>query len=200
LSGKTELNGENLAISMKLLDDVTRVLERFKVPYFLEGGTLLGVVREQRLLPWDTDMDISMDKVYQGRLLTALFVLIFKYRVSIKYYSCDIGPFKKNEVRIVKVRNYSGFLRKGNAQLDVFLKRKEGDRFFWTVGDKNMVLKQAPAPFYEHLSTLDFNGKPYGVPADYEAYLTFRYGDWKTPVKTWDFKKDDLAIVNESNE
>ena len=198
MSGKAELTGENLAISMKLLNRVTRVFERFQVPYFLEGGTLLGVVREQRLLPWDNDMDISMDKLYQGRLFRALFILLFKYRISVKYYRYDIGPFKKGEVRIVKVRNYTGFLRKGDAQLDVFLKRKDGDSYYWTVGDKNMVLKHAPAPFYDDLSTLDFNGKPYNVPEDYEGYLSFRYGDWKKQVKEWNFKKDDLAIVQNS--
>jgi len=24
--------------------------------------------------------------------------------------------------------------------------------------------------------------------------LTYRYGDWKTPIKKWNFKKDDRAI------
>jgi len=196
MAGKAELVGENLAISLKMLHDVTSVLEKAKVPYWLEGGTLLGIVREQRLLPWDNDMDLSLDKQYQGRVLRLLWRLALKgYRVSVKYYRQDMSPFRKREVRIIKIRNYVSFLKRGDAVLDVFLKRRVKDDFFWTVGDKNPVLKSSPAPFGTQLSTVAFNGKDYSIPADFDGYLTFRYGDWNKPVKTWDFKKDDLAIV-----
>lgn len=196
MAGRAELVGENLAISLKMLDDVTSVLESAGIPYWLEGGTLLGIVREQRLLPWDNDMDLSMDKQYQGRVLRQLWRLVLKgYRVTVKYYRQDVGPFRKGEVRIIKIRNYASFLKKGDAVLDVFLKRRVDDDFFWTVGDKKPVLKSSPARFGTDLSTVAFNGKDYSIPADYDGYLSFRYGDWNKPVKTWDFKRDDLAIV-----
>ena len=40
-------------------------METASIPYWLEGGTLLGIIRENRLLPWDNDMDISMYKTDQ---------------------------------------------------------------------------------------------------------------------------------------
>ena len=200
MAGKHELVGENLRVSMKLLHDATTVLERAGIPYWLEGGTLLGVVREQRLLPWDTDMDISLDKRHQWRLIRCLWRLALQgYRVTVKNYRQDVGPFRRRELRIVKIRNYVRFLKKGDAVLDVFLKKQVDDRFYWTVGDKKPVLKYTPAAFYTALTTVPFNGKEYGAPQDTAGYLTYRYGDWRTPVKTWDFKRDDRAIAEPVN-
>ncbi|MCK5147136.1 LicD family protein [bacterium] len=196
MAGRAELVGENLVISLKILHDVTTVLDKASIPYWLEGGTLLGVIREQRLLPWDNDMDISLDKKYQWKLLGILWKLVWKgYRVTVKYYQQSIYPFKKREVRIIKIRNYAAPFRKGDAVLDIFLKRNVDDQFYWTVGDKNQVLKSSPATFGNELGIVEFNGKHYSIPADFDAYLTFRYGDWNKQVKTWDFKKDDLAII-----
>ena len=39
----------------------TDFLTKHRINYFLEGGTLLGIVRDGDLLPWDHDVDISID-------------------------------------------------------------------------------------------------------------------------------------------
>jgi hypothetical protein len=28
-----------------------------------------------------------------------------------------------------------------------------------------------------------------------DAYLTYRYGEWKTPIKDWDTANDDKALA-----
>jgi len=196
LAGKTRLEGKNLDIALKMLHEVTTQLERTSTPYWLEGGTLLGIIREDRLLPWDNDMDISMYKTDQKVLMPIMIKLFFKgYRISTKRYRQDIGPFKKGELRMIKIRNFEPFFRKGKVMLDIFLKRKQENKYFWIVGVKSPVLKSSPAPFYDELDWVEFNKKKYMIPKDYEGYLTYRYKDWKTPVKTWNFKKDDNAIV-----
>ena len=197
MSGKTRLEGKNIEIALKLLHTVTTELEKCKVDYWLEGGTLLGVIRENRLLPWDNDMDISMYISDRWKLLKIVIKLIFNgYRISTRFYNKDIGPFKKRELRMIKVRNYEKFLKKGEVMLDIFLKKKIDNDYFWTVGIKSPVLKSAPAEFYDELTKVKFDKKDYLIPRDYEGYLTYRYGDWKVTVKQWDFKKDDNAIVN----
>ncbi len=198
MAGKTRLEGKNVEIALKLLRDVTTELEKSGVSYWLEGGTLLGVIRENRLLPWDNDMDISMYIEDRWRLVKVALKLIFKgYRISTRFYNRNLGPFKKGEMRMIKVRNYEKFLKKGEVMLDIFLKRKVGDNYFWTVGIKSPVLKSSPAKFYDELDWIEFDGKKYMISKDYDGYLTYRYGDWKTPVKEWNFKKDDNAIVRE---
>lgn len=40
--------------------DTVRILEEANIDYWLCHGTLLGLVRENRLLPWDHDIDIGL--------------------------------------------------------------------------------------------------------------------------------------------
>ena len=200
MSGKTKLVGKNLEVALKMLHDVTLTMEKAKIPYWLEGGTLLGIIRENRILPWDNDMDISMEEKHKFRLLKVIFSLFFQgYRISIRHFIRSIDPFKKYEFRMLKIRNYNGFLRKGDVMLDIFVKRRIKDHIYWTVGVKTPVLKSSPIEFCDNLTWHEFEGKKYMVPEDFDGYLTYRYGDWKTPVKTWNFKKDDMAIVLDSN-
>jgi len=195
MAGKKKLTGKNLKSSMKMLQKVTSIMEKNGIPYWLEGGTLLGIVREKRLLPWDNDMDISLVKDNEKKLLSVLFkIFLCGYIVRVKKYKFDVEPFKKGEVRIVKIRNRKFLFIKGDTTLDIFFKRKKDDEYFWTVGVKKPVLKSVPKIFYEELAAVDFNEKSYSVPKDYDGYLTYRYGDWKTPIKKWNFKKDDRAI------
>lgn len=196
MAGKTRLEGRNAEIALKLLHDVTIELEKAGIKYWLEGGTLLGIIRENRLLPWDNDLDISLNKCDQKKLWKVALKLFFKcYRVSFRYYRHDVGPFRKGELRMIKIRNYEKFRRKGKILMDIFIKRKVEEDYFWTVGVKTVVLKSVPARFYEQLDWKEFNGKKYLIPQDFNGYLTCRYGDWNTPVKTWNFKTDDRAII-----
>ena len=156
----------------------------------------MGIVRENRLLPWDNDVDISIRKVDVSKLLKILWKLRLRgYRVKVKYYKKDVGPFKHGDFRIVKITNRKYLAAKGDARMDVFLKLKLDNSYYWTVGIKEPVLKSVPAAFNDNLDWLEFKGQKMMMPKDVEGYLTFRYGDWKTPVKEYNFKKDDLAIV-----
>jgi phosphorylcholine metabolism protein LicD len=198
MAGKKKLEGKNSRRALKLLKNVTATLNRYEIPYLLEGGTLLGIVRENRLLPWDNDMDISLIEDYKDKLLSILPKLFFKgYIVRIKRYKFNVEPFKKGEIRIIKIRNRKLLFIKGDVILDIFIKKKIEDKYYWTVGVKKPVLKSVPKQFYEDLTEFKSNNHSFMVPEDYDGYLTYRYGDWKTTVKEWNFKKDDKAIVSE---
>ena len=198
MAGKTKLEGKNLEIALKMLHKITEIMEKHSLPYWLEGGTLLGIIRENRLLPWDNDMDIStFKKDYKKLLRVSISFFLAGYRVSYRKFREDIGPFKKGEFRMIKIRNFINFLGKGEVLLDIFVKKKVGNKYYWVVGTKSPVLKSSPAKYLETQTKIMFNGKEYSAPADYKGYLTHRYKDWQTPVKTWDFKKDDNAIVKD---
>ena len=197
MAGTNKLSdGNNLEIAEKMLHDVTRIFEMTKAPYWLEGGTLLGIIREQRLLPWDNDMDISMFDSHKLKLFFIIPMLIFRgYRLTFQNHQADMGPFKKGQLKIIKIRNYTRRFKKGTVTLDIFIKRQVQEDCLWVVGINQRVLKSTPASFTTNLSFWDFKDKEYSIPQDYDGYLTYRYNEWKTPQKEWDFRTDDQAII-----
>lgn len=51
---------EKEIIWLKALKEITCQLEKFRCKYFLDTGTLLGAVRENRFIPWDNDIDLAV--------------------------------------------------------------------------------------------------------------------------------------------
>ena len=51
------------------------LLEALKIDYWVTDGTLLGIIRENRILPWDSDVDLG---VWKSEASTLEIVNIFK--------------------------------------------------------------------------------------------------------------------------
>ena len=187
------LTGKNKTEALQLLKEVASVLDSCKLDYWLEGGTLLGIIRENRLLPWDNDVDLSM-MIPEKNQLNELIATLKKsgLRVRVRTFSENSKPLKEGNVRIIKIRNKRFFgLLKGKVCLEIFVKYNINGKAYWQIGEK---VKNVPFEFYSDLKTVDFNGKNYSIPEKTIEYLTYRYGDWQTPVKEWDTFKDDKAL------
>lgn len=48
------------AILKKLMIEFDRVCQEYHLQYYVTGGSLIGVVRHQGLIPWDDDIDVAM--------------------------------------------------------------------------------------------------------------------------------------------
>jgi len=189
MAGHKTLEGQNGIIALQMLKDVTDLLDKHNIEYWLEGGTLLGIIRENRLLPWDNDMDISIKEEYSEKLFSVINQL--NYRVRSKTFDKDNDPFKCGVKRIVKVRNSKFFFFRGDVCLDIFIKFKKEDKYYWQVGTKRKSIDKV---YYDEIIPYKFDNKNYLVPKLYEDYLTARYGDWKIPVKEWNTFEDDKAL------
>ncbi|MGB5500535.1 MAG: LicD family protein [Maribacter sp.] len=187
------LEGENLVQAEKLLSEVTTIFESCKIAYWLEGGTLLGLRREGRLLPWDNDLDISIHESESNKISLLQNTLKKEgYRVRTRVFEKDSDAYKKGDLRMIKIRTKRFFgLLKGNVCLDVFIKYTKNEKTYWEIANK---VKNVPSKYYETFKTLDFKGKPYAIPELTDEYLSYRYGDWQTAVKDWDTSKDDRAL------
>lgn len=187
------LEGKNLVEAENLLSDVITIFESCNITYWLEGGTLLGLRREGRLLPWDNDLDISIHESEFNKLSLLQNTLKKKgYRVRTRVFEKESDIFKKGNLRMIKIRTKRFFgLLKGNVCLDVFIKYTKNKKTYWEIANK---VKNVPSEYYDTFKTLDFKGKSYAIPELTDAYLTYRYNDWQTPVKDWDTAKDDRAL------
>lgn len=187
------LEGKNLVQAENLLSEVTSIFESCNITYWLEGGTLLGLRREGRLLPWDNDLDISIHDSEFIKLSLLQSTLKKKgYRVRTRVFEKDSDVFKKGDLRMIKIRTKRFFgILKGNVCLDVFIKYTKNEKTYWEIANK---VKNVPSKYYDTFKTFDFKGKPYAIPELTDEYLTYRYDDWQTPVKDWDTAKDDRAL------
>lgn len=197
MGGTKILTGKYVTIAERMLRDVVDVLDSQEIPYVLEGGTLLGIVREKRLLPWDTDMDITVTREHAEKLISSRWRLWLKgYRTRIRYHKQDTEHFKKGSPRLLIVQTRKFFVVKDFGLMDIFIKDTIDEKVFWMVSEKKRVLKSTRKEYYQNTTKVEFQGKHYSVPAAYDEYLTSRYGDWRTPVKDYDYTKDDLSILN----
>lgn len=57
---------------LQLLCDFDAVCKKYNIPYTLQGGTLLGAVREHGFIPWDDDVDVAMTRDSFRKLLSIL--------------------------------------------------------------------------------------------------------------------------------
>ena len=187
------VEGKNLKEAENLLAAVTSIFEQHKIKYWLEGGTLLGIRRENRLLPWDNDLDISIHASEVSKLASLIKDLQSKgYRLRQRLFTITSEPFKSGELRMIKVRNRQFFgLLKGKVCLDVFVKYTVAENTYWKIDNKK---KYVPSSFYKNFKSITFQNKDYPIPKNTDEYLTYRYGDWQTPVKEWNTATDDNAL------
>jgi lipopolysaccharide cholinephosphotransferase len=54
---------------LQLLRDVLHVLEELEIPYYMQGGTMLGAIRHQGFIPWDDDVDLGIPRGDYEKLL-----------------------------------------------------------------------------------------------------------------------------------
>jgi phosphorylcholine metabolism protein LicD len=187
------LTGKNKVEALELLELSAKIIDRCKMNYWLDGGTLLGIVRENRLLPWDDDIDISMLNPGQKQLknLIKAFEKANK-RVKVRYFEKNCDYFSKNNIRLIKIRNKSFFgLLKGKVCLEIFIRYQKNDTTYCKIGEQVQII---PYNLCNSYKTILFNNYNYHIPTFTAEYLTLKYGDWKTPVKDWCVFKNDKSM------
>ncbi len=197
----TRIKGANIKKARKLLNDVVDYLDAQNIDYHLEGGTLLGFVRDGEFLEWDHDIDLSIPGSYALDFYSKRRRLWLKgYRVTSRRSTIDLGPIEKDEYRIFKVKRIFGSLmslfsrnvRNNQLVADIFIKYDNEQDTYWIAKQKVM---KAPSFHYRGYEEIDYMGRSYRTPVRYSDYLTHKYGDWSITVKEWDCSVDEKSII-----
>ena len=102
----------------QIMKDTHEVFKKCSIPYWSEGGTMLGAVRNKGIIPWDDDNDTSISSEEVTKLL--LLRPIFK----------DLGYF------IEKVFFGYRIVKDGTpAAVDIFVMKEKAGKFFYDQGD-----------------------------------------------------------------
>jgi len=210
---KIELNEKACIRSAKMLD---KIFKENNVEYWLDCGTLLGVIRDKKFIPWDTS-DIEFYMFYKKKedilkILKSLkeegFELIVydlnnpRRGVCIKdkkgWGHMSFGWFKKTPLnRFCSFLCYylPKFIRKRIMNFThKYYSNSKSEIIRPFDGDKRvnhklscMVRNWLPIFFCWKLEDVDFYDFKVTVPKKSEDLLYFRYGpDWKIPKKKYE--------------
>ncbi len=81
------------------LEEISSILKKNKVDFFLDTGTLLGAIREQRFIPWDNDIDLGIlynDGINIEKILEDCYTKGY----NVNYFHNAIYIFKGKDIHI----------------------------------------------------------------------------------------------------
>lgn len=94
-------------IELEILDEIMRICNKHKIPFIMMGGTCLGAIRHQGIIPWDDDIDLGMLRSDYDR-----FAFLCKTELSDNYFFQDFdtekycgfifGKIRKNDTALVE--------------------------------------------------------------------------------------------------
>lgn len=189
---KPRLKGKDRRKAEVMLRDTVAILEKNNIPYWLDAGTLLGIIRDNELIPWDYDIDISVSSDYAEWVIALKNQFLPKYRLVSRILKPGRLPGKYRACKVkLTLDKLTFFNKKEGLHCDIFFKYKVDNFYCWI--DSNTT-KRVDARFHDTLDTVSWKGKTYSIPSDVEGYLTQRYGEWRTPNENYDASIHDRAI------
>lgn len=100
-------------IQLEILAYIDLFCKKNNISYFINYGTLLGAVRHKGFIPWDDDIDISMDREHYNMFIEKFNQDSSKYKIlsldTDKAYFNNFIKVVDTTTKIVDNRNYKTF-------------------------------------------------------------------------------------------
>ena len=149
---------------------ICSILDELDVNYFLQAGILLGAIRDNDLIKWDWDIEIS---VY-GNEFNKKFDLVIKHLKKNNFKILNINK-KKNDTKI----DFVGELDQSVTGYTIWSWYHSKIRKVYWRRDLRV-----PEKYLKNLSTVQFMGREFKCPSNPREYLKHVYGDWQIPLRT----------------
>jgi phosphorylcholine metabolism protein LicD len=168
------------------VNNVISFLNKFKnCNYFFSCGTALGLVRDGKLLDWDTDVDIDIlepTELIINNIIDNMQALGYSYQRVLK-----------------KGKRYSQivFIKAPYHSIDFCFWYEGKKNFVNDVPETNIFKRSHPIKVYNKFKEIKIKNIFFKIPSNTESYFKLLYGeDWRTPkkYKNWLKNANDLKF------
>ena len=150
----------NRDVAFENLQLINEVLSGESLFWQVCWGTLIGVVRDHDFIKWDEDVDIVILEEEEEKFKDILWKL--------KEKGFDLIRYERGGLYSIS--------RKGEYT-DFYVLRKASNEIRYILDGGGYLLEKQIRDTIE----IDFKGLRISIPREYDALLTFYYGDWRTP-------------------
>lgn len=166
-----------------VLDEGGEILASLGISYYVCDGTILGMVRDNRFIPHDNDIDVAVSERVDLRKLIAAF--------ENKKYTVGRKVFYKGEIQQLI------FYSKENVIFDICFWRPKVDGYCYHYVPEVPKGRRQPSEYFTIPGYVEFRGRNYPTHPNIEKWLEEHYGgDWRIPKQVkGDWRLDVKDIV-----
>ena len=143
---------------LKLLLQVTDILEKRSIPYWLDSGLLLSIYRNDTIADHLTHITLGISSEYYGLLkecLSSVFTLRYREVYDKSGFEWIDFPLSKIVIQPkIKLHRYP-------IRVEIMIKVKKGDTYRWVSG---ITCKEVDIKFYDQCDTLVYKGHTFSIP------------------------------------
>lgn len=180
--------------------DLLERVEAARLPTFLFGGTLLGAVREGRILADDWDVDVAM--LVEHWDATALDRLGAVLDIGLVRRWGPQTPWAMGSIVDEAWRDAPSLakLERGEHHVDLHILAPGLDPAwrYWQRGPSDHQLMRTPAALLAHTAPVMVEGRPMAAPLAASQLLSYCYGqDWRerVPAAEW-YASDEFRRIH----
>lgn len=174
----------------QLIAAVQDILDRVGIEVFADFGTMLGLVREGRLLAHDLDIDLGVIVKDPADLHTIRIAMErFGFRVTREYYR--EGELVESSFRLFGVKLDINYYRVDADSARTWLFYRHPDKKYGPRERDIVEMRYSPISDFR---MIDVQGAQIRIPANAKQLLAEKYGpNWRTPDKDWIYWQSPAA-------